>query len=80
MEADCYNFSANLFQPESGAKGEVKLNHQGDVHIHVQLIINQSSSKYFEIRTIPLQIYENFDGGLVDTLKRHNFRIYLQPV
>jgi len=29
---------------------------------------------------MPLQIYENFEGGLVDTLKRQDSHIYLQPV
>ena len=33
-----YNSSAKLFQPENGAKGEVELNHQGDVHIHIPSI------------------------------------------
>ena len=37
-EAYCYNFSANLFQPESRVKGEIELNHQGDVHIHIPSI------------------------------------------
>jgi len=31
---------------------------------------NQSNSKYFEFRTISLQIYKNFEGSFVDTLKR----------
>ena len=37
-EEDCSNSSANLFQPKSGAKGEVELNHQGDVHIYTPSI------------------------------------------
>jgi len=35
---DCYNFSANLFQPESRVKGEVEFNYQGDVHNHIPSI------------------------------------------
>ena len=32
------NPSANLFQPESGAKGEIELNHHDDVDIHISSI------------------------------------------
>ena len=34
----------------------------------------RSSSKYFEIRTNPLRIYENFEEDFVDTSKRQTPR------
>jgi len=37
-EADCHNSSTNLFQPEGRVKGEVELNYQGDIHIHIPSI------------------------------------------
>jgi len=56
-EANYCSSWTNLFELESGAKGEVELNHQGDIHIHIPLIINRSSSKYFKIWANPLQIF-----------------------
>jgi len=71
---------SELLQFLGEPKGGVELNHQGDVHTHIPLIINQSSSKYFEICTIPLQIYENFEGGFVDTLKKTRLLTSLNKV
>ena len=63
---------------ESRIESEAKLNHYGDIRIlHT---INQSSSKYFGVWTIPLQTYENFEGGLVDTLKKTRFVASLNEV
>jgi len=52
-------------------ESEAELNHYGDVRI--SYTINQSNSKYFEAWTIPLQTFKNFEGGLVDTLKKTRF-------
>ena len=41
------------------------------------MIINQSNSKYFKIWTIPLQIYENFEGSFVDTLKKDKLHVQI---
>ena len=35
---------------------------------------DRSNSKYFEIWTIPCQIYENFEGGFINTPKRQTLR------
>ena len=66
-----HDSSAYLFQSESRIESEAELNHYGDVRISHTM--NQSSSKYFGVWTSPLQTYENFKGGLVDTLKNTRF-------
>ena len=70
------NSSVNLLQPESRVEGEVELNLQGDVHIHIPSIETVQNISKSE----PFQIHENFEGGLVDTRQRQNSRIHLQPV
>jgi len=34
-ETNYYSSLTNLFQPKSAAKGEVELNHQGGIYIHI---------------------------------------------
>ena len=76
--ANLHDSSANLFQSKSRVESEAELNHYSDVRI--SHIINQNSSKYFGVWTIPLQTYENFEGGLVDTLKKTRFLTGLNNV
>ena len=71
-------FLGELIQSKSRVKSEAELNHYGDVRI--SHAINWSSSKYFGVWTIPLQTYENFEGGLVDTLKKTRFLTGLNNV
>ena len=54
------------------SKGEVEFNHQGEAQTHISVILNLSNLKYFEIWTIPLQIYENFEGVLWHSKKTNS--------
>ena len=67
--ANLHDSSVNLSQ--SRIETEAELNHHGDVR--TSHAINQSNSKYFGVWTIPLQTFENFEGGIVDTLKKTRF-------
>ena len=64
-----HDSSANLSQ--SRIETEAELNYHGD--IRTSHTTDQSNSKYFEVWAIPLQTFENFEGGLVDILKKTRF-------
>ena len=70
-ESRIYTIPRWTYSNPGRIESEAELNHYGDVR--TSHTINQSNSKYFEVWTIPLQTFKNFEGGLVDTLKKIRF-------